>query len=342
VIPLADIATQATEVSSLLGKLTASAAPGAQIETIANTLPELSEKLDAQFAATTKTLEGEPTLDILQSLQQDWHRRELDAKVSLSALTLQATKLQQWLNQLGDLQKTWGNTRASAQEAKAPDPILQQIDTTLTAITAAQTALQSERAALLHLQSRVADSVTKCATILAQIGHIQQQAVAGIFAATMAPIWTVELWPDAVRDFPEHVRRTASAHWSEIVKYVRDPRHGSALHAALFVVLALLFSAARRKLAVSDKFGAAASSPISVFDRPYAAALATTLILVTSPFFQMPTPVRQLLTILMLVPMLRVAQPMIRASVAWVGYTFCFLFAVELLRQAFSGIRLIG
>ncbi|MGZ9155612.1 MAG: hypothetical protein ACXW6J_20195, partial [Candidatus Binatia bacterium] len=342
VIPLGDIATRATEVSNLLGKLTASAAPSAQIETIAKTLPETSEKLDGQFAATTKTLEAEPTLDVLQSLQQDWQRHELAAKGSLSALTLQATKLQQSLNQLTDLEKIWGNTRAAAQEAKAPDPIVQQIDATLAAITAAQAKLQSERAALLDLQSRVAQGVTKCDTILAQIGQIQQQAVAGIFVATMPPLWRVELWPDALKAFPEHVRRAGSAHWSEIVKYVREPRQGSALHAALFIVLAVLFAAARRKLVAWEQSGVAVSPAISVFERPYAAALATTLILVTSPFFQVPTAVRQLLTILMLVPILRVARPMLSVSVASVSYTFCFLLAVDILRQAFSGIRLVG
>jgi small-conductance mechanosensitive channel len=342
VIPLADIATQATDVSTLLGNLTASAVPSAQIETIAKTLPELSEKLDAQFATTTETLEAEPTLDVLQSLQQDWQRREVEAKGSLSALTLQATKLQQSLIQLSDLQKTWGNTRASAQEAKAPDPILQQIDTTLAAITAAQAKLQSERAALLELQSRVAQGVTKCDTVLAQIDQIQQKAVAGIFVANTPPIWSAEAWPEAIKAFPEHVRRAGSAHWSEIVKYVRETREGSGIHAALFIVLVLLFSAARRKVAQWEKSGVVVSSVISVFKRPYAAALATTLIFVTSPFFQMPTVVRQLLQIVMLVPMLRVARPMLSASVAAVSYTFCFLLAVDLLRQALSGIRLIG
>jgi small-conductance mechanosensitive channel len=90
------------------------------------------------------------------------------------------------------------------------------------------------------------------------------------------------------------------------------------------------------------KGGVAASSPILVFERPYAAALVTTLMVVTSPFFQLTTTVRQLLTIVMLVPMLRVARPMLSAPVASVGYTFCLLFAVDILRQTFSGIRLIG
>ena len=74
-IPLADIATWATAVSNLIGNLTAGAKPSAQIENIAKTLPALSEKLDAQFAATTKSLEAEPTLETLQNEQQLWQSR---------------------------------------------------------------------------------------------------------------------------------------------------------------------------------------------------------------------------------------------------------------------------
>ena len=93
VISLADIATRATEVSNLLGHLTASAARSAQIKNIAKTLPELSETLSAQFAATTKSLEAEPTLDTLQTLQQDWELRQVETTRWLSALTAQATRL---------------------------------------------------------------------------------------------------------------------------------------------------------------------------------------------------------------------------------------------------------
>ena len=76
-IPLADIATWATAVSNLIGNLTAGAKPRAQIENIAKTLPELSEKLDAQFADTTKSLEAEPTLETLQNEQQLWQSAQL-------------------------------------------------------------------------------------------------------------------------------------------------------------------------------------------------------------------------------------------------------------------------
>jgi potassium-dependent mechanosensitive channel len=341
VIPLADIATRATEASNLLVTLTTTAAPSAQTANIAKTLPDLSEKLDAQFAATTKNLEAEPSLDTLQSMQQDWQRRQLVTTEWLSRLTAQATKLESALTQLGDLQKTWSSTRAAAQETKAPDPILQQIDATLAAITAAQGNIQSERTALLNLQSRVAREVTKCGTALTQIGQVQQKAVAGILLPEMPPIWQPGSWSDALTALPEHVRSIGAADWSDIVTYAREPRDG-AVHGALFIILALVFAAARRKVDVWEKSGAPASSAMSVFERPYAAALATTLFISTSPFFQMPTALRQLLTVVALAPMLRLARPMVSASVATVIYAFCFLFAVDTLRQAFGGIHVIG
>jgi small-conductance mechanosensitive channel len=340
-IPLEDIATRATEVSNLLVILTTSAAANADIESIAKMLPDISEKLDRQLAATTKTLTAEPSLDTLQSLQQDWQRRELETKRLLSRLTAQATKLEAALTQLGDLQKTWSSTRAAAQETKAPDPILQQIDATLAAITTAQGQIQSEHTTLLNLQSRVAPEVTKCGTALTQIGQVQQKAVAGILLPDVPPIWQPGSWADALTALPEHVRSIAAADWSDIVTYAREPRDG-AVHGALFIILALVFAAARRKVDVWKKSGASASSALSVFERPYAAALATTLFVSTSPFFEMPTALRQLLTVVALAPMLRLARPMVSASVATVIYAFCFLFAVDTLRQAFGGIRVIG
>ena len=342
-IPLADIATWATTVSNLIGNLTAGAKPSAQIENIAKTLPELTEKLDAQFAATTKSLEAEPTLETLQNEQQLWQSAQLRATGWLNVLTLEATKLQNSLNQLAELQKIWSDSRASALAAKAPDPILQQMDATLKAITDAHAPLQAQRANILDLQSRVAEEATRCGTALQRIADFQQKAVAGILVPDAPPIWTIKLWSDAVAGLPEHAGKVASTYWTAVAEYFREPRQGGALHPALFIVLAVVFSVARRKIVVWEKSSADASSAILVFERPYAAALAATLLLVTTPFyFQLPTTVRQLLTIVSLVPMLRLARPKISASVAFVLFTCCFLFAVDTLRQTVAGIQVTG
>src|SRR5262249_45607902 len=152
------------------------------------------------------------------------------------------------LNQLADLQKIWSSSRASAQAAKAPEPIIEQIDATLKSIGAAQATLQTERATVLDLQSRVAGEVTKSGAMLAQIGQYQQRAVAGIFVPDAEPVWRVDLLNEAVRVLPEHLSKVRQARWSDFAKYLRDPREGIALHCAIFIILALVFSAARRKI----------------------------------------------------------------------------------------------
>ena len=203
--------------------------------------------------------------------------------------------------------------------------------------------MQAQRANILNLQSRVAEEVTRCGTALQSIAEFQQKAVAGILVQDAPPIWTIDLWSNAVAALPEHAGKIASAYWTDVAKYLRDPRQGGTLHPAIFIFLALVFSAARRKIAVWEKSGSDASSAILVFEQPYAAALDTTLVFVTAPlFFQLTTAVRQSLTILALVPMLRLARPKISVSVAFVLYACCFLFAVDTMRQVFAGIQVIG
>ena len=341
-IPLADIAARATEESDLIASLTRAAEPSAQIESIAKSLPELSEKIDAQLAATKTTLEAEPILDTLQALQQLWLREQAATSALLSTLTQQATKLQDGLKQLAELQKTWTNTRASAEKSKAPEPILQQIAATLTAIAAAQAKLQTERSSVLNLQIRVARELTKCGTALTQIGQSQQKAVAGIFVPDSEPIWSAELWSKAIDAVPDHVQEVGLANWSDVVRYIRAPREGAAVYAAAFIVLALLFAAARRKLDGWHKSGAPVPPGLAVFERPYAAALATVAVYATLPFFELPTAVRQLLFIVALVPLIRLVQPIVSSAVASGINALALLFAIETLRQAFGGIRFIG
>ena len=85
---------------------------------------------------------------------------------------------------------------------------------------------------------------------------MQQKAVAGILVPDLPPIWQPELWADALTALPQHVRSIAAADWSDIVTYLREPRDGGAVHGALFIILALVFAAARRKIEVWDKSGA--------------------------------------------------------------------------------------
>ena len=341
-IPLADIAAKAAEASTLISNLITSAGRVGQVEIISNSLPALGQKLDERVHETKETLKNEPTLEALQTLQQRWQRDHVETNLWLHTLTQHASALQDGLTQLGALQQTWSNSRKSAQASKAPVPILQQIDSTLTAISQAQEKLQAERTEILDLQSRVAADLTKCTAALAQIAQAQQTAVAGILTPDAPPIWRVDLWPDAIRALPTHVREVTRGRWSDLLKYVREPREGSGLHAALFLVLAFLFAGARRKVLGWPKSGSPGSPAFIVFMRPFSAALATTLVFITSPFVELAAPVRQVLNIAALVPVLRIIQPVVSPSIAALSSAVCVVFAIDMVRQAYAGVQLIG
>src|SRR5882672_3439469 len=70
VIPVAEVATQATEVTQLLRTLRTHGAPSPAIATIHKVLPEVSGTTDLELAATSTLLQGQPTLEALQTQEQ--------------------------------------------------------------------------------------------------------------------------------------------------------------------------------------------------------------------------------------------------------------------------------
>ena len=342
VIPVAEVATQATEVANLLRTLSAKLTPSPAIETIRQFLPEISGNIDLELAATHNILQEQPTLELLQTQQQLWQRRQLQMTGWLHVLTGRATQFQDMLNHLADLRKTWTETRAAAQLAQAPEPILQQIDATLAAIEAAQTPLQAQRTDVLDLQSRIAPEVARCENVLAQIAQVQQKAVTGMLVRDGQPIWSAELWAEARTALPERVRQVAAAYWADILHYVRDPSERMPLHAGLFLVLVLAFGSARRRVQRHQAAGEAASSALMVFHHPYAAALLVILFIATSPFLQIPPTVREVFQLLAFLPMILLTQPVVGAPVVPGLYALGGLFALDTVQQACAGAPPIG
>jgi small-conductance mechanosensitive channel len=76
--------------------------------------------------------------------------------------------------------------------------------------------------------------------------------------------------------------------------------------------------------------------------RPFSAALATTLVFATSPFVELAAPVKQVLNIAALVPVLRIIQPVVSPSIAALSSAVCVVFAIDMVRQAYAGVQLIG
>jgi hypothetical protein len=238
------------------------------------------------------------------------------------------------------LHTTWTATRAAASQA--PAPILQQIDATLAALTAAQTPLEAQRMAVLDLQSRVAHEVDRCGQVLVQIAQMQQQAVTGMLVRDGLPIWHAALWTEARNALPERVHQVATTYGADILRYVRDPAQGLPWHAGLCLILALVFGAIRHQSQRWQAAGEPPSSALRVFQHPIAAALLVTLLIATSPFAQILLTVREVFYLVVLLPMLLLTQPVVTASVVPGLYALGGLFALDIVLQALAGAPSLG
>jgi small-conductance mechanosensitive channel len=342
VIPVAEVATRATEVTNLLRSFDAKFAPNTTIETISKSLPEVDKLMELELEGTKSVLDEEPSLELLQTQQQLWQRRQLQTTGWLNLLTQRATQLQDAQNQFAQLLKTWTDTRAAAQAAKAPEPILQQIDVTLASLAAAQNPLQTQRVAMLDLQSQVANKVAVCNSTLAQLAQSQQKAVAGILFRDAPPIWNRELWTDGLILLPERATQATARYRADGYRYLHDPSEGFHRHAALFVVMIFVFFAARWRLARWTAAGEIASPALVVLNHPFSAALIVVLFAAASPYSQIPTAIRHLFQLLLLAPTVLVTRPVVEARFVPGLYALVLFFTIDILRQPFVGAPLIG
>jgi small-conductance mechanosensitive channel len=338
-IPVAEIATRAAQVPSVLRTLTEAIAPDAEIDSIRARLPQLRQQMDLELLAADSILRSLPTLDMIQAQQQVWQQRQLRANQWLTLLTHQATLLQLSLNRLTELEQTWRETREAALAAKVPEPTMAQIDGVLAAIRAAAASLTKQRTAVLDLQSVVAEQVSRSETVLARFRAAQQSAVGGILIRDVPPLWQAKGWAGAGDAFATRFVESVT-HWTEVTHYFRDPSRGWLLHAAIFVVLAAVFWAARRSI---RREGAAGHEPreVMAFDRPYAAALAIALLFASSPISAVPPTLRSLFEVLALVPVFRLTLPVLDPRLVPMAYAVAVLFVLDSVRQGFGGVPVI-
>ena len=238
-ISVAEVAPRAEEVANVLGSLSASLVPSAEIETITSSLRNASELIGVELAETKSLLDEQPTLELLQTQQEHWQQRRLQTVAWVAAFTKRVNQLQDALDHIADLQKTWTETRAAARAARAPQTTLQQIDATLASLVAAQRPIQTERAAALDLQSRVGAEVARCTSVLAQLAQVQQKAVTGMLVRNHPPIWSAKVWADVRSEFGASLRKVAARYQEDLLLYVRNPAYGLPWHLGLFLLLAI-------------------------------------------------------------------------------------------------------
>jgi potassium efflux system protein len=336
-IPAADIATKATEVSSLLHTLTDNLKQSAEIDAIMQNFLIAEEQSDLDGQETLTLLKGRPALPTLQAEQRKWQQIQLNFSNWLSTLTNHSKDIQDSLTRLAELKTTWSLTLATAEEANIPDTSLQQVNATLTAMQHAEVPMEAELGKVLDSQSLVGSAVAKSGTILARITQIQEASMSGTLVQDSLPIWDKEIWIGLSNSFSNNIDRAMVAYKSGFDNYFRAPLNRMLLNGGVLILLAILFLAIRNKVSVMSAEGQLFPPAIKVFDHPLAAALTIILIVTTSPVWsQMPATIRDTFQLLAFIPMILLVRPVVYPLVVSCLCALGILFALDTTREVFS------
>lgn len=339
-IPLSEVAARSAEVSNFLQNLKAYLTPGPTIQGIQTQLENLRRDIDADLQASSEMLRGSPTLEKLQAEQKLWQGRELLASGWLKTLTGRANEVKSALDRLNESRKTWAATREAAVASNAPDQILQQIDGVISALEAVRVPLTAQLSNALDLQAAVVKEMSRCESLFSQVVEAQKREVGGLLTRGAPPLWSAALWSEGRGLFIESVRRSITASWREIHRYVWGSSMDILLHIGLFLGMGWLFRAAglkKHRWAFSEEQG---FSGLEVFDFPWSAAYLASVIFVTGPVSSTPDTIKSLLKVSALLPMVRLVMPL-GPRVTIGAYIAGILFVLEGFRQMFDGTPLL-
>ena len=339
-IPLADIASQATAVSTYLGSIGTLASADATVQKIKQDFPELAALIDRDMPEATRLVREQASLAQLQTQEQLWKARQLQLTQWLAVLTGRADQLQAAMDQLELLRRTWNLTRAAAVTAKAPPQIIQQIDALLATIGTARVPLNARRSAVLIIQDQIAGQLTSCGKLLADLTTAQQSVMESILRQDTPPVWSAELWNRAREELPGKISLYRERCRADLLAFAGGPSRILMMVCGYFALIAVVASIMRRRI---DAWAGAEELPpdVGVFRFPLAIALFGALYYGSAPRHLAPQAARLLMVLLSIFPMVRLVRPVVQRRAIPVLYMLGLLFALDAVRQGVAGAPLL-
>ena len=335
-IPIPEIAARTEEVTALLRNIETLLAPDSEIEAIRQRLPELTGQIDARLEETTRSLEGVPSIEALDTLFTSWQRTRSELAKALETLTQRATRLEDSLERLASVLGIWTRTRADASASKAPGPVLKRIDGLLAAISQAQKRLREERSAVLLLQDQVARQLARCEDGLDRVASFRQGYVGQLLVRDTAPVWSREGGEQAWTDFMANARESYQASEAHVREFVREESGRLVVLLMVFVGLAVLLRAARHQAHLRHLVDERGFSVELVVARPVATALVVTTLTFFWNYPHPPRAVIVLVSMIALVAVIRSIAPLVGPwQVHWLR-AFGVFFLVDRLRDLFA------
>ena len=340
-VPLAELATQAETAVGTVRDIETTLASEDLSKTIGAELPALTREIDARMRESSKILAQKPPLEVLRTSERSWQNIRAPLSNWIRELTQRITTLDKIIARLDALAKTWTETQRNAAASNTPPEVMRRIDSIIAAVTHAQGAAAKQRAQMLTLQTRVAAQDARINDGLGMIRAARGQMVEHLFDRDSAPLWSPELDSQSPAELWHDAQQSLSAQAVTLQGYVNRQSEHFALHAVLFVLIALALFWVRERVREWVKRDPGLRHVEQVFALPLAATFVLAIFCSRWLYPQAPRLVWAALGAGAMIPTVLILRRLISSALLPVLYAIVVFYFMDQLRAVVAAVQFV-
>jgi hypothetical protein len=300
-IPLAKVPLEAQSTLASLQEIEANVSRDqTSAEATSGTLSQLTNEIDARVAEDRRLLTSIPTLEVLYRLKLAWQSFGVRLSASARELAQHATSVEEQLERLDKLDKTWQATLQSAKQPGTPLPVLQSVQSVADSVERTRKATEAGQAQILGFQSRISEQEARVRTALSLIEQGENRALKSLFVRDSPPIWSLQT--SLGTEWQQHSGESFSSQLKTSGAFAKRLPFTFLIHALFIVLIATAVHWIRRRTGKLAQEKPDLQRALPILDLPVSTAFALSILIVPLVYAQAPRLIQALMGTVILVP----------------------------------------
>ncbi len=335
-IPITEISQSAQETRIALNKISTNLEPVADLLTIEERLPRFLNSLKRKRSGWFYESLNRLTTRKLQELSQEWNLLLNKLNGWENKLATHSKTLEEDNSQLEEMTALWQLTSESASGKETPEAIQERVKLTLDQIQDIKTRLLENMKVTLTFRDQISVQQLKIAKLIGLIKDAEAQTRKHLFVRDSPSLWkAIQAEKDSL-NFGSQIRDSSTNTFQMNTVYFQANAGRLSLHIIIFAALSgfmiYFYQRNKRNLLFEEKEETLKASAFFL-SCPFSTALLISIFLSIWIYTNAPVAVSELLTLLLLIPVLRLVRGIFSSEMCRPFYFLTGLFVLVTLED---------
>jgi len=332
-IAISDVVTQAQATISELQKDQVGLNPDDTLQAVDQKLPDLTRQIDQRISEDAEQVSASTSVSVLQNVLAEWQPLSDDLASAQKDLSVRVKQIEALVAKLNDQAATWTTTLNTAQKAKTPAEIIQNINQVSDLIATTLKLAQADQNQLYSMQQRVSDQEARVNNKLSLIRNYLAAARSRTFKQNRPALWNPGTFDESSGGIMAQERTSLRVQADASVKYLTDKLGAVLANLLLFGVLVAGLFWLRNTLRAHAKTEAALRDAAHVFEVPLTTALLLALVMASWLFGHGPALLSAGIGAIALAPAVIVIRRLIEPALYPLLYATVLAYAADQVRS---------